>query len=130
MKTAVRNCLLIAGLTVAFTALADAPTSLHLPDTHSDLSKGKISLFRAQIKDYKFGKNADITNNEIFVTMDTTGDKVFTLALHDDPITNAEIVDTLREAYLHDMTVTIYSSKFVKEGGAAKIHAVQLERAR
>lgn len=126
----VRNCLLVAGLTFALSALADAPTSLNLPDTHSDMSKGKISLYRAQIKEYKFGKNSDITNNEIFVTLDSTGDKVFTLGLHDDPSTNTVIADTLREAYLHDMTVTIYSSKFVKEGGAARIHAVQLERSK
>jgi len=128
MRTIAKNTLLIAGLAFAFPALADAPKSLDLPDTHSDRNIGKIVVYRNQIKDYKFGKNEDITNNTLFVTLDTTGDKIFTLSLHDDPVVNTEIADTLREAYLHDMTVTIYASKFVKEGGAMKIHAVQLER--
>lgn len=128
MNTIVKSSLLTAGFAFAFTALADAPSSLHLPDTHSDMSSGKISLYRNQIKDYKFGKNDDITNNEVFITLNTAGDKIFTLALHEDPVVNDRIAETLLEAYLHDITVTIYSSKFVKEGGAAKIHAVQLER--
>lgn len=129
MGTLVRSSLLTAGLVFALTAQADAPSSLELPDSHSDKNTGKITLYRNQIKDYRFGKNDDITNNEVFLTLDSTGAKVFTLALHDDPIVNAQIAETLREAYLHDMTVTIYASKFVKEGGAMKIHAVQLERA-
>ena len=129
MNVIVKGSLLTAGLAFALTALADAPSSLHLPDTHSDKNTGKIALYRNQIKDYKFGKNDDITNNTVFITLNTTGDKVFTLSLHEDPVVNTEIAETLREAYLHDMTVTLYSSKFVKEGGAMKIHAVQLERA-
>jgi hypothetical protein len=128
MNAIVKSSLLTAGLAFALTALADAPSSLHLPDSHSDKNTGKISLYRSQIKDYKFGKNDDITNNEVFVTLDTTGGKVYTLPLHEDPVINDRIAETLLEAYLHDMTVTIYSSKFVKEGGAMKIHAVQLER--
>jgi len=128
MNNIIKSSLLTAGLAFAFTALADAPSSLHLPDTHSDMSTGKISLYRNQIKDYKFGKNDDTTFNEVFVTLDTTKDKIFTLSLHEDPVANKEIAETMREAYLHDVTITIYSSKFVKEGGAAKIHAVQLER--
>jgi hypothetical protein len=128
MITIAKNILLAAGLVFAFSALADAPASLQLPDTHSDKNTGKITLYRSQIKDYKFGKNEDVTNNELFVTLDTTGSKIFTLALHEDPVVNTEIADTLREAFLHDMTVTIYASKFVKEGGAMKIHAVQVER--
>lgn len=128
MKTIAKNALLATGLAFAFTALADAPKSLELPDTHSDKNVGKISVYRNQIKDYKFGKNEDITNNTFFVTLDTTGDKIYTLSLQDDPVVNTEIAETLREAFLHDMTVTIYASKFVKEGGAMKIHAVQLER--
>ncbi len=129
MNTIVKSCLMTAGLVFAFSALADAPYSLHLPDSHSDMNTGKITLYRNQIKDYKFGKNEDITNNELFVTLDTTGSKIFTLHLLEDPVVNTEIADTLREAFLHDMTVTIYASKFVKEGGAMKIHAVQIERA-
>jgi hypothetical protein len=121
---------LTTGLAFALTALANAPSSLHLPDSHSDMSTGKITLYRNQIKDYKFGKNEDITTNEVFLTLDTTGNEIFTVALHDDPVVYTEIAETLREAYLHDMTVTIYSSKFVKEGGAMKIHAVQLERSK
>lgn len=128
MNTVIKSSLLTAGLAFALTALADAPSSLHLPDTHSDMYTGKITLYRNQIKDYKFGKNEDITNNEVFITLSTTGDKIFTLALHEDPVVNTEIAETLREAYLHDATITLYSSKFVKQGGAAKIHAVQLER--
>jgi hypothetical protein len=127
MKTLGKMILLTVGFVFAFTALADAPPSLHLPDSHSDKNTGKITLYRSQIKDYKFGKNDDITNNELFVTLDTTGSKIFTLALHDDPVVNSEIAETLREAFLHDMPVTIYASKFVKEGGAMKIHAVQIE---
>jgi hypothetical protein len=129
MNVIVKSSLLTAGLAFTLAAQADAPSSLHLPDTHSDKNMGKISLYRNQIKDYKFGKNDDITNNTVFITLDTMGDKVFTLSLHEDPVVNTEIAETLREAYLHDMTVTLYSSKFVKEGGAMKIHAVQLERA-
>ncbi|MBK9131870.1 MAG: hypothetical protein IPM20_09605 [Gammaproteobacteria bacterium] len=128
MNTIVKSSLLSAGLAFALTALADAPSSLHLPDTHSDMNTGKITLYRSQIKDYKFGKNEDITNNEVFITLDTTGEKIFTLSLHEDPVVNTEIATTLREAFVHDMTVTIYASKFVKEGGAMKIHAVQIER--
>lgn len=130
MKTIVKNMLLTTGIAFASAALADAPKSLDLPDSHSDKNVGKISVFRNQIKDYKFGVNDDITNNTVFVTLNTTGDKIYTLSLQEDPVVNTEITETLREAYLHDLTVTIYASKFVKEGGAMKIHAVQLERDR
>ena len=129
MNLYIKSSLLMAGLCFALPTFADAPPTLHLPDTHSDKNTGKISLYRNQIKDYKFGKNEDITNNTVFITLDTTGGKIYTLSLHEDPVVNTEIAETLREAYLHDMTVTLYSSKFVKEGGAMKIHAVQLERA-
>ncbi|MGE0190374.1 MAG: hypothetical protein AB7Q04_13975 [Steroidobacteraceae bacterium] len=123
-----KTILIAAGLCFGLTAFADAPPTLHLPDTHSDKNSGKISLYRTQIKDYKFGKNDDITKNELFVTLDTTGPKIYTLPLHEEPVINSRIAETLLEAYLHDMTVTIYSSKFEKDGGASSIHAVQLER--
>ncbi len=65
MNVIVKSSLLTAGLAFTLAAQADAPSSLHLPDTHSDKNMGKISLYRNQIKDYKFGKNDDITADRI-----------------------------------------------------------------
>lgn len=129
MKNGTRNFLLIIGLMFSLAAVADAPPSLNVPDSHSDENKGLLTLYRVQIKDLKFGQGEDLINTELFVTLDSTGDNVYTLDLHDDsPAVNKVIAETLLEAYLHDMNVTIYSSKFMKQGGAARIHMIQMDR--
>ena len=125
----VKKALLIAGLAFSLNVLADAPPSLDVPDADSIVAKGILTLYRVQIKDLEFGKDQGKVNNELYITLDSTKDKVYTLELHDDsPKVNAVIANTLRDAYINKTPVTIYSAIYPANVSAAKIHLVQLDR--
>jgi hypothetical protein len=129
MGKSIVNSLLLVLLSFTLTAMADAPPSLDLPDAHSNVYKGVLSLYRVQVKDLKFGKGNDILDTELFVTLDSTKDKAYTISIRDDsPAINKVIADTLREAYLHNTPITIYSSKFPKSNAAEEILLVQMDR--
>lgn len=90
-------------------AQADVPTSLRGEHAGQLQVSGKITLFRAQIKGLQFGPANDRLDASILVTLDSQPDMVFGIA-QDEPAAG-EITATLREAYLHGMSVTLEATK-------------------
>jgi hypothetical protein len=129
MRTFIRTIIIAAGLgLLGNVALADTPPSLNVPDTHSIESKGMITLYRVQIQGLEFGRDENNIDAEIFVTLDSEPDLVFTLRLHDDsPPVNTVIAETLREAYLTKTPVTLYH-QIKPKAKNVKIHMVQFNR--
>ena len=88
-------------------ALADTPRTLAGPHTHGVVVSGKIDLFRAQEKGLEIGSKEDYLDAEVLVTLDSQPGKVYGISVHDnDPSVNA-IVETLRQAYLNGVPVTL-----------------------
>jgi len=104
------NSSLLMGLVFsASIALADTPASLTAEHGHAVTATGKLTLFRAQVKGLEIGSGKDRLDAEVLVTLDTTPDKVYGVRLHEDEPSAREIINTLREAYLHNIPVTIQS---------------------
>lgn len=119
--------LMLVGL-VSSVALADTPPSLQVPDSHSIHSKGVINLFRVQVQGLEFGRDSEEIDAEVFVTLDSKPGMVYTLRVHDDsPPVNTVISETLREAYMSKMPVTIYH-QIAPGRKNVKIHMVQMDR--
>ncbi|ALP52513.1 hypothetical protein Tel_04760 [Candidatus Tenderia electrophaga] len=82
-----------------------------------------------QVQGLEFGRESEMIDAEVFVTLDSEPDTVFTLRLHDDsPPVNTLIAETLREAYLNKIPVTIYHQIAPKTRKNVKIHMVQFDR--
>ena len=130
MKSAIRNVIIVFVLAMAGSvALADTPPSLKVPDTHSIESKGKLTLYRVQVQGLEFGRENERIDAEVFVTIDSEPDMVFTLRMHDDsPPVNAIIAETLREAYMTNTPITIYHQIAPPGRKNVKIHMVQFDR--
>lgn len=125
VKTLLLTCVLVF---TASTVMADTPPSLKVPDSHSIESTGKINLYRAQIQGLEFGRGEQEIDAEILVTLDSQPDLVFTLRLHEDsPPVNKIIANTLRDAYINNLPVTIYHQIAPKKTNV-KIHMVQLNK--
>ena len=88
-------------------AHADIPGSLRGEHAAMMTMTGKISLFRAQIKGLEIGPPNDRLDAEVLVTLDTQPDMVFGVAYHQEDPAARTMIETLREAYLHDMPVTL-----------------------
>ena len=121
--------LLVASMMFAVPVVwADTPPSLKVPDTHSIESKGKLTLYRIQVQGLEFGRDKEEIDAEVFVTLDSEPGMVFTLRVHDDsPPINTVIADTLREAYINNIPVTIYH-QIAPGKKNVKIHMVQFDR--
>jgi len=130
MKSTMRTLMMVLSLAIAAPiALADTPPSLTVPDTHSIASKGKVTLYRVQIQGLEFGRDQEMIDAEVFVTLDSEPDMVFTLRFHDDsPPVNGVIAETLREAYMTKTPVTIYRQVGPPSRKNVKIHMVQFDR--
>jgi hypothetical protein len=111
-------------------AMADSPVDLNTPDRHSVEVKGKIKLFRVQVEGLNLGTGANKADGEVFVTLDSEPKMVYTLQLHSDsPKTNQIMADTLRDAYINDIPVTIYHQMSIKnKNNNLKILMVQMSR--
>lgn len=108
MKDIMRAVCLIGGfLFAASFAQADTPNTLRGEHGSSFTATGKIALFRAQTKGLEIGPTNDKLDAEVLVTLDSEPDKVFGIRLHEDEPSAREMITTLREAFLHDMPVTI-----------------------
>jgi hypothetical protein len=120
---------LMASLMFAIPAVwADTPPSLKVPDTHSIESKGKLTLYRVQVEGLEFGRDKEAIDAEVFVTLDTEPGMVYTLRVHSDsPPVNTLIANTLREAYINKIPVTIYH-QIAPGKKNVKIHMVQFDR--
>ena len=129
MKSMIRNVLVVIALAgMSGAVLADTPPSLKVPDTHSVMSKGKLNLYRVQVQGLEFGRDKEEIDAEVFVTLDSEPNTVFTLRVHEDsPPVNKIIATTLRDAYMANMPVTIYH-QIAPGRNNVKIHMVQFDR--
>lgn len=117
---------LIALLFVGTASFADSPKNLATPDRHSVEVNGKVSLYRVQIEGMKMGEGRDKADAEVFVTLDSDPKMVYTLALKkDSPIANKVMAETLRDAYINKVPVTLYHQIAIKKDNNHKILMVQ-----
>ena len=127
-RVLVTSLLFLSAMLMATGAWAESPSSLSKPDTHSVEVKGKITLYRVQVQDMEFGSDADKIDAEVFVTLDSTPNKVLTIRLHNDsPPVNTLMANTLRDAYLNNKKVTIYYQITPVEKQNVKILMVQMD---
>ena len=119
-----------AALLLIFTGpvvLADSPKTIKAPDRHSVEVKGKIKIYRVQIEGMKLGEGQNQADAELFVTLDTAPDMVYTLQLKSNsPQSNRVMADTLRDAYINKLPVTLYHQIAIKQDNNLKILMVQL----
>ena len=108
MKTLYRILVPIMALFFSISlAQADTPSSLRGEHAAMMTLSGKISLFRAQIKGLEIGPANDRLDAEVLVTLDSQPDTVFGISYHQEDPAARTMIETLREAYLHDMPVTV-----------------------
>ena len=108
MKTLYRILVPIMALFFSISlAQADTPSSLRGEHAAMMTLSGKISLFRAQIKGLEIGPPNDRLDAEVLVTLDSQPDTVFGISYHQEDPAARTMIETLREAYLHDMPVTV-----------------------
>ena len=89
------------------TARADTPETLMGPHGHAVTVQGKIILYRNQVQGLEIGPENDRLDAETLVVLDSEPDKTFGIRHHENIPATQAIVDTLREAYMHDIPVTI-----------------------
>lgn len=116
--------LLLVGMGASF---ADSPKTIAAPDRHSVEVKGKVKLYRVQIEGMKMGEGKNVADAELFVTLDSNPKMVYTLQLKkDSPQANRVIAETLRDAYINKLPVTLYHQIGIKQDNNLKILMVQL----
>jgi hypothetical protein len=102
---------LMVPITVLFLTMslahADTPGSLRGEHGAQTTLSGKITLFRAQIQGLEIGPPNDRLDAEVLVTLDSQPDTVFGISYHKEDPAARTMIETLREAYLHDMPVTV-----------------------
>jgi hypothetical protein len=119
--------LAFTGIGVSTAVLADSPKTLAAPDSHSVEVTGKINLYRVQVEGMQLGEGKDKANAEVFVTLDSKPGMVYALQIHgDSPPANQVIADTLRDAYVNKLPVTLYHQIAIKKNNNFKILMVQL----
>ncbi len=117
----------VALLFIAPITLADSPKSITTPDRHSVMVTGKVVLYRVQIEGMKFGEGADKADAEVFVALDSNPKTIFALQLkRNSSDVNKAMADTLRDAYINKVPVTIYRQIDMKRTNNFKILMVQL----
>ena len=132
MLNIIRNITLITGLAVtgigfSSMAFADSPETLKHPDSHSVEVTGKVDLYRVQVQGMHLGKGKNNAEAEVFVTLDTNPGMVYALQIHgDSPPANTIIANTLRDAYVNKVPVTLYHQIALKKDNNFKILMVQL----
>ena len=108
--------------------LADAPKSIDKPDSHSVPVKGKVTLYRVQTEGMKLGKGKNLTDAELFVSLDSNPKMIYSLQLKgNSPASNAVMAATLRDAYVNKLPVTIYRQINMTKDNNHKILMVQLD---
>ena len=109
--------------------LADSPKTIDSPDRHSVEVKGKINLYRVQVEGMQLGEGKNKSNSEVFVTLDSSPKTIYALAIHgDSPQSNRVIADTLRDAYINKIPVTLYHQMSMTQDNNYKILMVQMNR--
>ena len=112
---------------VSTAVIADSPTSLAKPDSHSVQATGKINLYRVQVEGMNMGNGSEKADAEVFVTLDSDPKTVYTLQVRaNSQEANKVMAETLREAYLHKVPVTLYHQIAMKRSNFYKILMVQM----
>ncbi len=125
MRKTLSILLVVGSMFISTIVLADSPENINKPDLHSYQIKGLVNLYRVQIQGFEIGKNANKLDAEILVTLDSDSEKVYGIRLHEDsPPVNKILAETLREAFLKQVPVTVYYQKI--PGSNVKINMVQL----
>ena len=108
-------------------AFADSPKTVDAPDRHSVEVKGKVSLYRVQIEGMNLGEGQNKADAELFVSLDSDPKMVYTLQLKSNsPQANRVMAETLRDAYVNKLPVTLYHQIGIKQDNNLKILMVQL----
>jgi len=106
---------------------ADSPKTVDKPDRHSIEVKGKINMYRVQIEGMGLGEGNNKATAEVFVSLDSNPKTIFTLSIKGDtPKSNQVIADTLRDAYLNKVPVTLYHQIAMNRDNNFKILMVQM----
>ena len=120
-------CITALLLLTGTAAFADSPKTVSAPDRHSVEVKGKVSLYRVQIEGMKLGEGQNLADAELFVSLDSDPKMVYTLQLKgNSPQANRVMADTLRDAYVNKLPVTLYHQIGIKQDNNLKILMVQL----
>jgi hypothetical protein len=106
IKRSLTTLIITGALCSAAWVQADTPLTL-TDHAHANTVTGKLKLFRAQIKGLEIGPENDRLDAEVLVTLDSQPGKIYGVRLHEDEPSAREIINTLREAYLHNIPVTI-----------------------
>ena len=125
-----KNILLAVVTTFVLTGvvMADSPKTIEAPDRHSVEVNGKIKLYRVQVEGMGLGEGKNFANAELFVALDSKPDMIFTLHVNGESPVNQVMADTLREAYVNKLPVTLYHQMGVKRDNNLRILMVQLKR--
>jgi len=78
----------------------------------NDVTKGRITHFRAQTSGHEYGPPNDRLDAEVIVQLDSAPDEAFGLRFHEGaaPAT-AQMITLLRESYFRQMPVEIFHTK-------------------
>jgi len=107
--------------------IADSPKDVAQPDRHSIEAKGKISMFRVQVEGMGLGEGSNKADAEVFVSLDSNPKQIYTLSVTgDSPKANQVIADTLRDAYINKVPVTLYHQIAMNRDNNFKILMVQM----
>ena len=131
MQHKIWSTVLLAAVITSFAvpaALADSPVNITEPDRHSVEAKGNIGLYRMQVEGMNLGQGNNQARAELFVTLTSNPDTVYSLHVSNDSTTNRVIADTLRDAYINKLPVTLYYQMPIKRSNNFKILMVQLDR--
>ena len=119
------------GLLFAGTVVADSPVKIDQPDRHSVEVKGKVNLYRIQVKGMNFGEGKNKANAEVLVSLDSKPGMIYTLSLGNEnkgeSVVNQEMSRTLRAAYVSKSPVTLYRQLAVGKSNNFKILMVQMD---
>lgn len=88
-------------------SFANTPPTIQGPHGHAQEVTGKIKLIRAQIQGLEIGDKEDFMDAEILVVLDNQPGLVFGFRYHNDNLERSSLETLLREAYFHNVPVTI-----------------------
>lgn len=97
----------VLAMALAVPVMADTPASLKGAHKHGVEVSGKITLFRVQSKGLEIGAGTDKLDAEVLVVLDSAPDLVLGIPYHGVEPASEAMINTLREAYLRNVPVTI-----------------------
>lgn len=108
MKISYLHAAAFSGLLAASgVAMADTPSTLEGPHGHGQNATGLITKFRVQEQGMEIGQGDQALDAEVLVTLDTQPDMVYGLRLHGSSPATEEMIETLRQAYIKGVPVTL-----------------------